>query len=1159
MKVEYTSEFMLNQKHATVMSPDKEFKVLQTKNGSSLFFSVGTDNILYCTREVQGSSQGWNRTDLISILSQQFENKKVTAKCFDVFQNPIENGAIDIVVGVHVGDEDYLFIASDIPNEAEKWSSPPEWKLMPYDDESRPLSSLVIENVYMAISDSKEYIAVDILKNPSDPLKIMNRYFIDPTKKLTGIYWNYHPLAIDLEAGKFQSALGRKSKQYVDGIYTLGSITGMPEMVYTPLYNAFDPAVAPNPTRFTMPDGAKADTTSFAVSHNKKGETDLILATNGALYFLSSDKQSDKSTFTKVYSDKLLKNVQSIHVNNDSESVLVWGVNDEGQVFYLKNELGKETSNPWTKPIPLLRNVVKVASYINTVHKNTIIFAETSETSNTNLIRLTQNPTTSLWSQHNILLPSTDINDVHECKTYTTHIQVSRENNLLPSKPLNISLCTSTPLTVVVNNEYHNLIEEPIKLKTDNTGRVTIIQDVTTLNAAIYTFQLEDGDPIIINPMNNVMDGLSKIKKGSDLDKKVKNEQGNEVPIVGPHITSKQKDETADALQKLLKTTQSLPVNGSKKALSSKSKAEFDTKNGVLFGASFRNGKTEYFNGLEQAKQHGISFDNGVLNLELPNGTIAPLDNFISSLAGDVFNWIENAFDEIEHFFINITDDISHFFITIAGEVFHFILDCVDLVVRGIEFVLKKLAEILIDILLFLLGFLFDWKDIIRTHKVMKNLIYRFAEHNINEMDKAKDEIEKLFKNIEHDINKWAGLPPISDSVSSISAASPPRPGQNSAQANWGKYHMNNNMNNSSGNFSPPTHSGGSFVDKLIKLFKKEEKVFEDAIEELKMLAKDAENLPLTDIIKRFVAILADALLETVKNALLIFVDAVQEILSTVLEILTAKIEIPILSWIYKKITDDDLTMLDLLCLVAAIPADIINKLSTGNELFPDDKYTHDLINAQDFEQIKTLLNSPPTLTVGGSDQSGGGFEALYIMGAVGSFFELFVNGIAYKEESYRVYVNDNKKATNGGKGILTVTTIMYIMPVIPGVISPSNNGWGTANMVVNVLSGLNWIMSQCNDSDKTDQGWGKNVAPILSVPLGIGSFITAIGTYATTDSPNSVDKCNLASGIFYGLDSALIGAAVKTQGDPGAVMLGVAEVCVLGNLITNSVAASKM
>lgn len=56
MKIINETELMTNQKASTVIVPDKQFEALQTIEGNALVFSIGTDGILYCTREVPGDT-----------------------------------------------------------------------------------------------------------------------------------------------------------------------------------------------------------------------------------------------------------------------------------------------------------------------------------------------------------------------------------------------------------------------------------------------------------------------------------------------------------------------------------------------------------------------------------------------------------------------------------------------------------------------------------------------------------------------------------------------------------------------------------------------------------------------------------------------------------------------------------------------------------------------------------------------------------------------------------------------------------------------------------------------------------------------------------------------------------------------------------------------
>lgn len=108
----------------------------------------------------------------------------------------------------------------------------------------------------MLISEATdaEYIVVDVLRDPSSPEPLIFRYYID-VNKTGGYAWHPHDLAIDLEAGKYSSCLGRRSGQYVDGLYTIGQVGGSAQFMYQPLYNVFNPNVPASPSLFRLPGG----------------------------------------------------------------------------------------------------------------------------------------------------------------------------------------------------------------------------------------------------------------------------------------------------------------------------------------------------------------------------------------------------------------------------------------------------------------------------------------------------------------------------------------------------------------------------------------------------------------------------------------------------------------------------------------------------------------------------------------------------------------------------------------------------------------------------------------------------------------------------------------------------------------------------------------
>ena len=84
------------------------------------------------------------------------------------------------------------------------------------------------------------------------------------------------------------------------------------------------------------------------------------------------------------------------------------------------------------------------------------------------------------------------------------------------------------------------------------------------------------------------------------------------------------------------------------------------------------------------------------------------------------------------------------------------------------------------------------------------------------------------------------------------------------------------------------------------------------------------------------------------------------------MDMLTATIDIPVLSWLYKDITGNDLSVLDLLCLIPANPTTLVYKIAKNTTPFPsDDPFTVGLINAKSMEDIRALffVSPAPKLT----------------------------------------------------------------------------------------------------------------------------------------------------------------------------------------------------
>jgi hypothetical protein len=326
-----STELMSNFKQAEIMAPEEKFEALQTTSGTALLFSIGTDGVLYLTAEAPGGQTGWTRTDLSSAAAAGAAGSK--AGTFAVAQNRATQ-AIDLALVLTASAGDTLLLALGKSGADPSWAAQPTWQAVPFDDAAHPMSKIVIQNVFISEASDGEYIVVDVLRDPSSAAPVIFRYYIDPTRKITGQAWNPHDIAGDIDAATVTSCLGRRTGDRIDGLYTGGSIAGHGQLMFQPLFNAFKPRIPANPARLSLPEGAVPS--ALAAVAMQGNATDLYVAFGQVVYLFAAGNQRDGATGVKVIDDPLFLDVQRLFGAATATEVVLWGLNRANQIFYVK-------------------------------------------------------------------------------------------------------------------------------------------------------------------------------------------------------------------------------------------------------------------------------------------------------------------------------------------------------------------------------------------------------------------------------------------------------------------------------------------------------------------------------------------------------------------------------------------------------------------------------------------------------------------------------------------------------------------------------------------------------------------------------------------------------------------------------------------------------
>jgi hypothetical protein len=979
MKITSTTELMKNQKHAVSMNPASQFEALQTQEGHALFFSIGTDGVFYLTRENPSGATGWDMQDLSTPLAAQLGLSSITAKCFDVTQD-IKSNATDIVLVVTGSDgNDYLLVSLNNTNTDAVWAAnrtaeTVRFTLVKFDDPNPPFNApnLIITDVSLVQSGTTEYLIADVLKDPSDPVQAIFRYFVAPNYASQSFpqAWNQHDISGNLSAGKVTNMLGRKIGQAMDGVYTMGQILGIPQLQYLPLYTPTKKG-SPQPTNINLPDGA----TVMALSVAKAPYTDLFIAANGGLYFQGAGYQLSGSTPSLVYSHPLLQGVKSLHVNNTATTTIVWGLNEQGDLFYMSCAPGSEgTTSAWSLPVAILTGVVNVATYVHNSQNNLVIFAHLGD--DNTLVQLVQDYKTTHWAQRSILLPSTDPDDMIERFTFTTHIELTDDNNVA-LQTSQVSITPTTSCTAYINDVYTVMYEGvPLTVYGDVLGEITIVQAIDTL--AGVSFSITDGvmpNPVIVNPFNNILDKLNPNRDANvqvSLNTTVKDELGNEKPLVDPSVSSSDiqamEAYISQFIQMASQTPPAVPADGSQQpdapaegtpGLQSATTTTAGT--GRIFGIQVIDGKLHYYDNVEDAIRLGVkkhlrraakaaAQSNGNLTAPSASGLLGS-GNEIEILAGDGWKWLKHAAAEVEHFEVELLGfNIFHFFFTIAGEVYHFALKASHDLANGIHFVLNKIKVAFEDMIKWL-GSIFAWVDIINTHKVLYQYFLKFSKYCVGNLKQYEQDIQSLSSTIKGMLSGWDALP--SDSGSSQSASDNTGSKRNTPSSKWGTSHLKSNASKTSQ--ASAGQDPTSLMQVLLNAGEQEGDVLHDAILKLVNIAENIKTMSGSQFGAAVLDVMLDSFLDSAQTLLQAFIEAAIVVLTNIEDAITETLKIPVISKVYKTFTGSDLSFLDLICLLVAIPTTVIYKLvNDGETPFTKDDVTA-FENAADFQAIVDL------------------------------------------------------------------------------------------------------------------------------------------------------------------------------------------------------------
>ena len=920
-KVVFSSQFMENHIAAAVLDGTNGFSAFQTQAGATVLLSIGGDSIFRASIERDGTRTGWTVEDLSPLLAPRYPaGVNLSARTFAASLNP-SSGGLTLLLAVTVTEaqdsfDELWMLSGPAGADPSVWLANPAqitWTKLAYDATSPAVadikvSSLRVTCLYleMGLERTDPTLALATVLDPSAPTEL--RCFRLRVTPGSDPVWTYFPQEQDIGTETLRMVPGRTNWDASWGLYKLYLLNGTPSLTFMPTQGEYG---QPDATILTVPEGASAVASLAYQPYQTTAYTDLFVAANGFIGYFPYDQPRPHEA-VRLITSPLLQGVTQLHAVNVKDTVVLWGLNGSGQVFYTKAPLDRRADpSAWQPPVALLSGTKTTAPLMGGATDALTLFAvcplgntTASGTSGSGpgLIRMARDPSTGAWWNGVLPLPTTT--DCITLKTYTTRVLLL-DSHGIPQGNQTLTAKVSSDCSLIINGQSTLVtMKDNLQVTTDASGYANFIHAVSSLATPKLMLTLPDGTQESIDPTGAVLSTLKGITDSSQLtNASYVDAQGNAQKLVpeGTHPTVV--SGVVNGLQVITAKLPSLPT-----------------------AADFQNAPARAT--LLQASSGG--------------GSLFDL--------GDLVQNVIHVAEDISQVVFEAVGSAVHFVVTIAEDVFTAIVNTVEDALHAITALFKWIGAEFEKVFQWL-GFLFDWSDFVAVKDLLKTVVNE-SFHSLGDvLSNLQSSGDKWFAHLKESILpnlQTMPMPPLSGSLqsscssvqpASLSVGSDNTDVRNDARLGWLRDRMNA-APSSSGPGSPaapravPAEAGqpGDPIAAVVQAF---ETLVSDVSQAFKEVMADvgkliSGELSASDFFKSVLAALETLGVEAAQAVFDALMKALESIASSIQQAVNTPIELPILSPLYKQATGSELTLLDLICLVLGIGITLVYKIATN-------------------------------------------------------------------------------------------------------------------------------------------------------------------------------------------------------------------------------------
>lgn len=700
-----------------------------------------------------------------------------------------------------------------------------------------------------------------------------------------------------------QIQLGRANDDF--GVFILYYVNNKKTLLFTPL-EADEFGERTIERYSTGNDITNEDIICFDLLPDSFGNSVVYVAGKGIYRFIDVETSkgiqrereeivspSHELSFSRLDASQFEKNVALWLIGKSANKSGLFYVNNRS---YTNNSSASQVGKEWTRPLQMHANTdefvsVKGPNLINQLY----LAGQTEDKKQEGLIHFWQDKVSTQWHEHFLNVDS--LNETIEIESYTIELAFSSEKtDGLQDKTLGIY--SDENMVLYINNRRQFLLDkQPV------------------------TFDLAENQTInLVYPVKSLQAGKI-ILSGDFLDESIEIEP------------------SSGSMKKL--TTQLSSVDALKKATTQAGKplvsgvSEEELKNVAAAMEQMQTASDKF-----QEKSEMTMLRAALPELQLES--FSPL-GWAQNAVGDLYHAVEKGFETITSYVVEVVKEGYKIVLKIAGQVLDFIVDTAKKVVAFVEKVFNSIKTFFKDLFDYL-AFLFSWDDIIRTKRVLK----KYGEE---QFDKAKGEIlnykkividyfeqyKEVLKRQKFEIDKKYH----SDMVFSSLPKNDGSNGESDPKLVWTV--SKRNLFFKSGALNSQAMTDDDIIAAKIKADEN------DVPSEIANLFLDffGGKISISEFSEKVInriALLAVQLIEYVVGKIF---DWLVSIIDLIKKLLYTEIEIPILSGLYFKITNDKLSIADFVALLIAIPMTIGYKIAFKEAPFQEgEEFNFSPINA---------------------------------------------------------------------------------------------------------------------------------------------------------------------------------------------------------------------